>query len=81
MKEELLPTEEKPVDSDPGPINRDKFEISFRILGNEFFGMQIASESRVKNWAFFGLLTLVALTLLVNSIGPTLISIVNSISG
>jgi len=46
--------------------NQDNFEISFRILGNEFFGMKISSESRAKNWAFFGLITLVAMTLLVN---------------
>lgn len=61
------------------PTNEDNFEISFRILGNEFFGMKISSESRAKNWAFFGLITLVAVTLLVNEIGPALISMMNTI--
>lgn len=64
---------------DQKPINEDNFEISFRILGNEFFGMKISSESRAKNWAFFGVLTLVAVTLLVNEIGPALIAMVNAI--
>ena len=61
------------------PINEDNFEISFRILGNEFFGMKISSESRAKNWAFFGVLTLVAVTLLVNELGPAFIAMVNAI--
>jgi len=59
--------------------NQDNFEISFRILGNEFFGMKISSESRAKNWAFFGLITLVAMTLLVNKIGPALIQMINAV--
>jgi hypothetical protein len=61
------------------PLNEDNFEISFRILGNEFFGMKISSESRAKNWAFFGVLTLVAMAVLVNEIGPALVSMVNAI--
>jgi len=61
------------------PISEDNFEISFRILGNEFFGMEIRSESRAKNWAFFGVLTLIAVTLLVNEIGPAVIAMVNSL--
>lgn len=61
------------------PINEDNFEISFRILGNEFFGMKISSESRAKNWAFFGVMTLVAVTLLINEIGPALISMINAL--
>lgn len=61
------------------PINEDNFEISFRVLGNEFFGMKISSESRAKNWAFFGVLTLVAVAVLVNEIGPAFISMINAI--
>lgn len=64
---------------DQKPLNEDNFEISFRILGNEFFGMKISSESRAKNWAFFGVLTLVAAAILVNEIGPALVAMVNSI--
>ena len=63
--------------SENNQSNEDNFEISFRILGNEFFGMRISSESKAKNWAFFGLITLVAMTLLVNEIGPALIQMMN----
>lgn len=59
------------------PVNEDNFEISFRVLGNEFFGMKISSESRAKNWAFFGVLTLVAVAVLVNEIGPAFIEMLN----
>lgn len=61
------------------PINEDNFEITFRVLGNEFFGMKISSQSKAKNWAFFGVLTLVALSLLVNEIGPALVAMFNSV--
>ena len=60
-------------------INEDNFEITFRVLGNEFFGMKISSQSKAKNWAFFGVLTLVALSLLVNEIGPALVAMFNSV--
>lgn len=63
---------------DDKPINEDNFEISFRVLGNEFFGMKISSQSKAKNWAFFGVLTLVAVSLLVNEIGPALVAMFNS---
>lgn len=59
--------------------NEDNFEISFQILGNNFFGMKISSQSRAKNWAFFGVFTLVAITLIVNEIGPGLVSLIQSI--
>lgn len=64
---------------DDKPINEDNFEISFRVLGNEFFGMKISSQSKAKNWAFFGVLTLVALSLVVNEIGPALVAMFNTI--
>lgn len=59
--------------------NEDNFEVSFRILGNEFFGMRISSQSKAKNWAFFGILTLVAITILVNVLSPSLIALANSV--
>ena len=65
--------------TDQKPISEDNFEISFRILGNEFFGMKLTSQSRAKNWAFFGVLTLIAVTLIVNEIGPAFISMMNAI--
>ena len=65
--------------SENNQLNEDNFEISFRILGNEFFGMKISSQSRAKNWAFFGVITLVAVTLLVNELGPAFVAMMNSI--
>lgn len=67
------------VDKQAQEPSEDNFEISFRILGNEFFGMRISSQSKAKNWAFFGLLTLIAVTLLVNELGPALVALVNNI--
>lgn len=60
-------------------VHDDNFEISFRILGNEFFGMKISSKSRAKNWAFFGVFTLLAVTILVNELGPAFVSIINAV--
>lgn len=59
--------------------NTDTFELSLRILGNEMIGMKISSQSKAKNWAFFGLLTLVAITILVNVLSPSLIALANSV--
>jgi hypothetical protein len=61
------------------PTEEDNFEISFRVLGNEFFGMKISSQSKAKNWAFFGLITLVAVTLLVNELGPAIVGMLNAV--
>jgi hypothetical protein len=60
--------------------NKDKFEISFRILGNEIFGMEILSQSKMKNWAFFGVLTLAALTLVFSELGPAIIDVIDAVS-
>jgi hypothetical protein len=48
----------------------EKFEISLRILGNEIFAMQLLSQSQKRNWAVFGLISLVLLTILVNQLMP-----------
>lgn len=55
------------------PTPEDNFEISLRILGNEMFGMKITSQSKAKNWAFFGIITLVALVALVDAAGPSIV--------
>lgn len=54
--------------------NTDQFEVSFRILGNEIFGMQISSRSKAKNWAFFGIFTLFALAILFDILTPTILT-------
>lgn len=61
-------------------VNKDKFEISFRLLGNEIFGMEILSQSKMKNWAFFGVLTLAALTLVFSELSPAIINVVEALS-
>jgi hypothetical protein len=59
----------------------DNFEISLRILGNEMFGMKITSQSKAKNWAFFGIITLVALVALFDAMGPSIIQLFQYMSG
>jgi hypothetical protein len=59
--------------------NKDNFEISLRILGNEMIGMRITSQSKTKKWAVFGLVTLIAIAMLANEFGPALMGMVTSI--
>lgn len=61
--------------------NKDSFEISLRILGNEMIGMRVMSQSKTKKWAVFGLITLIAVAMLANEYGPALASLVTSIGG
>jgi len=61
-------------------IPEDNFEISLRILGNEMFGMKITSQSKAKNWAFFGIITLIALVILIDAIGPNLIALFSALT-
>jgi len=56
-------------------IPEDNFEISLRILGNEMFGMKITSQSKAKNWAFFGIITIVALVIIFDVVSPSLITL------
>lgn len=62
------------------PPEEDKFEIVFRILGNEIFGMQLTSQSRTKNWAVFGLIVLVVLTLLFSELSPLIFALIDGVS-
>ena len=59
--------------------HKDRFEISFRVLGNEIFGMELTSESKLKNWAFFGIITLAAMTILFSELSPAVIEVINQI--
>ena len=56
-------------------ISKDTFEIAFRVLGNEIFGMTLVSHSRVRNWAVFGVVVLIALTIMVSELAPAFESI------
>lgn len=67
------------IDKSPTAAPVDVFELGFRLFGNEIFAMSVTSQSRIKNWAFFGVLTLVVITVLVSELGPQLIDLVDQI--
>jgi hypothetical protein len=52
------------------PAPEEKFEISLRLLGNEIFAMQLISQSAKKNWAIFGLISLILVTVIVEQLLP-----------
>jgi hypothetical protein len=52
------------------PASEEKFEISLKLLGNEIFAMQLVSQSAKKNWAIFGLISLVLFTVIVDQLLP-----------
>jgi hypothetical protein len=54
------------------PAEEEQFEISLRLLGNEIFAMQLMSKSKKRNWAIFGLISLVLVTILVKAMMPLL---------
>jgi len=56
--------------------HEDTFEISLRILGNEILGMRLASASRARNWAAFGIIAMVFLLVVAGQTLPTLIEMV-----
>ena len=52
------------------PVSEEKFEISLKLLGNEIFAMQLVSQSAKKNWAIFGLISLILFTIIVDQLLP-----------
>lgn len=64
------------LDKTPNAAPIDVFEVGFRLFGNEIIAMSVSSQSKAKNWAFFGVLTLVAITVLVANLGPELVNLV-----
>lgn len=57
--------------------DKDEFEITFRFLGNEIIGMGLSSKSKTKtrSLAFFGMVSLVAISIVIANIGPTLVAL------
>lgn len=51
----------------------DKFEIAFRVLGNEIFAMNLVSKSAKKNWAVFGIMMLILTTVLIQQLTPLIL--------
>lgn len=59
----------------------DKFEISFRVLGNEIFAMNLLSKSTKKNWVIFGLIMLILASIFIQQLTPTVVNIYEIING
>lgn len=57
--------------------DKDEFEITFLFLGNEIIGMGLSSKSKTKtrSLAFFGMVSLVAISIVIATIGPTLVAL------
>ncbi len=51
-----------------------KFEISVRILGNEFVAIKIAVDDMKQKWIVLGLITIVAMGWAASSFGPALVA-------
>lgn len=56
----------------------DKFEIAFRVLGNEIFAMNLSSKSSKKNWAVFGIIMLILVTVLIQQLIPLITLLLES---
>ena len=54
--------------------NEGKFEISVRILGNEFVAVKIAVDDMKQKWIVLGLITIVAIGWAASSFGPALVA-------
>jgi hypothetical protein len=57
--------------------NDGSFEVSLRVLGNEFIGIKIKVDDMKQKWIVLGLITIIALGYLLSSIGPSIMSAVN----
>jgi hypothetical protein len=53
------------------------FEVSLRVLGNEFIGLQIKVDDMKQKWIVLGVLTIIALGYVVSTFGPTIATIVS----
>jgi len=57
--------------------NDGSFEVSLRVLGNEFIGLQIKVDDMKQKWIVLGVLTIIALGYVVSTFGPTIATIVS----
>lgn len=51
-----------------------KFEISVRILGNEFVAVKIAVDDMKQKWIVLGVICIVAMGWAASTFGPALVS-------
>lgn len=56
-----------------------RFEVGMSVLGNDFLRFDVTSASDVKNWAFFGVVSMIAIMLTLSFVGPSLVELFKSI--
>lgn len=57
--------------------NEGSFEVSLRVLGNEFIGLKIKVDDMKQKWIVLGVLTIGVLGWTISSFGPSIASMVS----
>lgn len=57
--------------------NEGSFEVSLRVLGNEFIGLKIKVDDIKQKWIVLGVLTIGVLGWTISSFGPSISSMVS----
>lgn len=60
--------------SDEVQIDKNAYEVSLRILGNEVFAVKLRSSSDSNRWVFIGLLTAFCSLTLLGAYGEKLVN-------
>lgn len=60
------------------PGDKD-FEISLRILGNEFIGLKITVNDMKQKWVIAGLIAIAVLGFTVGEFGPAIVDMFNDV--
>lgn len=55
----------------------DKFDFSFRILGNEIVGMSLTSNTKAKNMIALVVVLFVAVGIFIGQVGPLAVDLIN----
>lgn len=61
-------SDQNQVDNPPGT-----FEMSLRVLGNEFIGVKIVVDDIKQKWITVSILAIAALGFTVSQVGPTIV--------
>jgi hypothetical protein len=51
------------------------YEISLRVLGNEVFGVRLASSSTSNKWVFLSIITIFCLLVLIGAYGDSFVTL------
>lgn len=60
--------------------NEGSFEVSLRVLGNEFIGLKIKVDDIKQKWIVLGVITIGLLAWMISSFGPSISSMVSGAS-